>query len=44
VWKLKEVLEAAHKQDVSELKGVPIECTFEGNLLKDWRVLTEVIG
>ncbi len=43
VWKLKETLEQAHKQHVGELVGVPVEVTLEGNLLKDWRVLTEVI-
>jgi len=43
VWKLKEVLEAAGKNHVGELEGTPVECTFEGNMLKDWRILTEVI-
>lgn len=43
VWKLKETLQEANKTHVAELVGVPVEVTFEGNLLKDWRVLTEVI-
>lgn len=43
VWKLKETLEAAKKQHVEELRGVPVEVTLEGNVLKSWRVLTEVI-
>ena len=26
-----------------ELKGKPIEATFDGNTLKEWRILTEVL-
>lgn len=33
----------AKVDDVIKLKGVPVECTFDGNKLKSWRILTEVI-
>ncbi len=38
-----DTLRAAKKRYVSELKGVPVEVTFEGNVLKSWRILTEVL-
>ena len=41
--KLDNILESANIQYVSELVNVPVEMTFEGLLLKNWRVLTEVI-
>ena len=41
--KLAGILKAAKKPYVSKLAGTPIEVTFDGNLLKSWRVLTEVI-
>jgi hypothetical protein len=28
---------------VEKLKGKPIEATFEGNTLREWRILTEVL-
>ena len=37
------LLTEAKKQDVKSLAGVPIEAEFDGNTLKSWRVLTEVI-
>ena len=40
---ISETLKAAKKRYVSELKGVPVEVTFDGNMLKSWRILTEVI-
>lgn len=40
---LGDLLAAAKKKDVSELVGVPIEATFDGMMLKEWRVLTEVL-
>lgn len=43
-WRLKEVLEQAHKKHVGELAGVPVEVTFDGLTLKSWRVLTEVLA
>ena len=38
-----ELLKAAKVDDVAKLRGVPVEVTFEGNLLRSWRVLTEVL-
>lgn len=38
-----KLLAAAKKRNIADLKGVPIEATFEGNMLKSWRVLTEVL-
>jgi hypothetical protein len=40
---LKGLLEKAGKQSVEQLVGTPIEATFEGNTLKSWRVLEEVL-
>lgn len=36
-------LKDAKKNDVSKLVGAPVEVTFEGMILKSWRVLTEVL-
>jgi hypothetical protein len=41
---LRDTLKAAKRSHVADLVGVPVECTFERNTLKSWRVLTEVIG
>lgn len=41
---LKDVLQKAGKQSVDELIGVPIEASFDGNILKSWRVLDEVLA
>lgn len=43
VWRLKDTLVKAKKQHVAELVGTPVEVTLDGNLLKSWRVLTEVL-
>jgi len=43
VMRLHKLLADAKKEKVSQLKGVPIEVTFEGMSLKSWRVLTEVL-
>lgn len=40
---LKGLLEKSHMQDVSQLVGLPIEATFDGTLLKSWRLLEEVL-
>lgn len=37
------LLEQAKVQDVTELVGIPIECTFDGTALQNWRILTEVL-
>lgn len=41
--RLRDILAKTHKQDVAELVGVPVECSFDGTLLKSWRVLEEVL-
>jgi hypothetical protein len=41
--KLNETLHLAKVQYVSQLKGIPVEVTFDGNVLSDWRILTEVL-
>ncbi len=38
-----ELLNQAKVDRVEKLKGVPVEVTFEGNILKEWRILTEVL-
>jgi len=43
VMKLGAMLTASHRTDVTQLVGVPVELTFDGNLLKDWRLLEEVL-
>ena len=41
--KLSKLLSEAKVHSVDKLKGVPVELTFENRILKDWRILTEVI-
>jgi hypothetical protein len=36
-------LKDAKVNSVDELKGKPVEVTFDGNMLKEWRILTEVL-
>lgn len=43
VMKLGDLLSKSHNKDVTELVGVPVELTFDGNCLKDWRLLEEVL-
>lgn len=40
---LSKLLCQAKVNSVDKLKGIPIEATFDGNLLKEWRILTEVL-
>ena len=37
------LLKDAKVDIVEELAGKPIECSFDGNILKEWRILTEVL-
>ena len=37
------LLKDAKITDVSDLAGVPVSVTFEGNVLKSWRILTEAL-
>lgn len=39
-----DLLNQAKVDDVYKLKGKPVELEFDGNLLKSWRLLTEVIA
>jgi hypothetical protein len=41
--KCAELLNKTGKTDVAALKGTPVEATFNGNLLSDWRILEEVL-
>ena len=38
-----DLLKEAKKDNITQLVGVPIEATFDGNRLVNWRVLTEVL-
>ncbi len=40
---INEVMQKAKVHDVTKLKGIPVEITFDGNMLKSWRVLEEVL-
>jgi hypothetical protein len=40
---LSKLLKDAKVNSVHELKGKPVEVTFDGTLLKEWRILTEVL-
>ena len=40
---ISKLLNEAKVTSVDKLKGIPVECTFDGDLLKEWRVLTEVL-
>lgn len=40
---ISKLLEDAKVNSIHELRGIPIEATFEGILLKEWRILTEVL-
>jgi hypothetical protein len=37
------LLKDAKVDSVDKLKGKPVEVTFDGNQLKEWRILTEVL-
>jgi hypothetical protein len=41
--RLDQLLADAKVDDATKLAGVPIEVTLEGNTLKSWRVLKEVL-
>lgn len=40
---ISKLLADAKVDDLSELKNKPVEVAFEGNVLKSWRILTEVL-
>jgi len=40
---LSKLLKEAKVDNVDKLKGKPVEATFDGNRLEEWRILTEVL-
>ena len=40
---INKILTEAKKSRTQQLIGVPVEVTFNGNLLQSWRILTEVL-
>ena len=42
-WRLKTIMDDAKVHNANDLKDVPVEVTFDGNTLKEWRILTEVV-
>ena len=43
VREIDTILDKAKVDCVEKLVGIPVEATFEGNTLKDWRILEEVL-
>ena len=43
VMRINKLLTDAKAQNVAQLVGKPIEATFDGQILKSWRILTEVL-
>lgn len=43
VMRISELLKDAKRPNIAELKGVPIEVTFDSGSLVSWRILKEVI-
>ena len=41
--RVKSILKDAKVKNISELIGKPVEVTFDNNLFKDFRILTEVL-
>lgn len=41
--KISDLLKKAKVRDINQLKGKPVEMTFESNILKEWRILEEVL-
>lgn len=41
--KISKLLKQAKVRNVQDLKGKPVEITFEGDTLKSWRILEEVL-
>lgn len=38
-----KLLNEAKVDSIDKLRGKPVEVTFDGTILKDWRILTEVL-
>ena len=43
VLRLTETIQKAKVHNVSELVGIPVELTYDGQMLKSWRILDEVL-
>lgn len=43
ILEVADILKQAKVDDIGRLRGIPIEAEFDGNALKSWRVLTEVL-
>ncbi len=41
--RINKLLEDSKKTKVRDLTGIPVECSFDGMMLKSWRILTEVL-
>lgn len=41
--KISKLLSQAKVSEIHELKGIPVEVEFEGMMMKDWRILEEVL-
>lgn len=41
--KISELLKITNVKTIDQLKGMPVEVTFENGTLKSWRILTEVL-
>lgn len=42
--KLNDLMRQAKVKSFADLKGVPVEVTFDGQVLRSWRILREVIA
>lgn len=38
-----KIMSESNVDDIMDLIDLPVELTFDGNVLKDWRILTEVL-
>jgi len=43
LMKIQKILDQCDVFYINDLKNKPVEITFDGNCLKEWRILTEVI-
>ncbi len=43
MWFVSKLLKEAKVDSVDKLKNIPVEVTFDGMMLKEWRILTEVL-
>ena len=41
--RMSRLMHDAKVKKLDDLKNIPVEMTFEGNILKEWRILAEVI-